>query len=59
MSTCPFCNTENPDDNKYCANYGGSMSGAIGQLSPDTILDNRYIIGKTPGSVYQGIHIAH
>jgi serine/threonine protein kinase len=58
MPTCSFCKTENLDGSVYCNKCGGSMSGATGQLSPDTILERHYVIVKTlgrggMGAVYQ------
>jgi len=50
MSKCPFCDAENPDGKRFCADCGASFSGGqTGQLNPDTILEGRYIIVKTLG----------
>lgn len=58
MNKCPQCNSEIVTEKKYCAECGFNLSGATGQLSPDTLLDNRYLIVKVlgrggMGAVYQ------
>jgi serine/threonine protein kinase len=37
------------NENRFCANCGTGLSGATGQLSPHTILSERYIIVETLG----------
>lgn len=47
---CPACDAVNADNNKFCSECGYSFSGGqTGQLNPDTMLENRYIIVKTLG----------
>jgi|GEM_PF-2769546 len=50
MNKCPVCNKENTENNSFCSECGHSFSvGQTGQLNPDTLLGNRYIIVKTLG----------
>jgi len=50
MNKCPLCGKENPATNRFCNECGYSFSaGQTGQLDPDTLLENRYIIVKTLG----------
>lgn len=50
MAKCPVCNTEIPENSKFCSECGYSISGAkTGKLNPDTVLENRYIVVKTLG----------
>jgi serine/threonine protein kinase len=48
---CPACGNDVPDDSKFCKECSYSFTGAghTGQLNPDTVLENRYIIVKTIG----------
>lgn len=49
MSTCPHCGTNLLDDHKFCSNCGKDLSGETGRLSPDTVLEGRYVIVETLG----------
>lgn len=50
MTRCPVCNTNLPDNSKFCLECGYSFSGGqTGQLNTDTILEHRYVIVKTLG----------
>ncbi len=44
MVVCPFCESENPGDHTYCSKCGFNLSGATGRLTPDTLLEERYLI---------------
>ncbi|MEQ8176376.1 MAG: serine/threonine-protein kinase, partial [Syntrophomonadaceae bacterium] len=50
MNECPACGGDILDDSIYCHMCGASTSGELtGKLSPDSILEGRYIIVKTIG----------
>lgn len=49
MQKCPSCGTQNLEENKHCHNCGINMTSATGQLSPETVLENRYVIVGTLG----------
>lgn len=60
MVICTQCASENSSDNRFCAKCGYNLFGATGQLTPDTLLDGRYLITKTlgrggMGAVYQAL----
>lgn len=49
MSTCPQCGTMLLDGHKFCSNCGKDLSGETGRLSPDTVLEGRYVVVETLG----------
>lgn len=50
MIKCPACGFENAETSKFCNECGYSFTGGqTGQLNPDTVLENRYIIIKALG----------
>lgn len=50
MPNCPYCGTQNlSDDHTYCFKCGYNVTGATGQLAPDTVLEGRYVIVETLG----------
>ena len=59
MRVCPSCNKEIGSEIKFCpycgCNINGTRSGALHQLQPNTILNNRYRIDKVIGEGNFGI----
>lgn len=50
MYICPSCNKENSEANRFCSGCGCNFcDGSTGQLTRNTLLENRYIILKTLG----------
>lgn len=54
---CVHCMSENPDDGKFCARCGKSVtaSGAPNHLKPGTVLNNKYLVGVAIGEGGFGI----
>ncbi len=49
MPLCPSCDFDNQGDSNYCAKCGFETYSATGRISPDTLLEGRYLIVETIG----------
>lgn len=49
MPVCPSCHKEKKPDQCFCAHCGCNLSGQTGQLSPNELLQNRYLLAGVLG----------
>ncbi len=51
MPLCPSCGLDNQGESNYCSKCGFEIYSATGRISPDTLLEDRYLIVVTIGDM--------